>query len=101
MSADEELRPRHFYIKSSDTTGFSRVVFQFLATTTRAIPLDTTGFSRVVFQFLPTTTRAIPLDATGFSRVAEAGGVSASRQTSAMAVSSPQAACAADNKACR
>jgi len=65
----EEWRPRFFCIKSLDTTGFSRVVFQFLPTTTRAFPLDTTGFSRVVFQFLPTTTRAFPLDTTGFSRV--------------------------------
>jgi len=39
--------------KNSDTTDFSRVVLQFLPTTTGICFLDTTDFSRVEFQLKP------------------------------------------------
>jgi len=53
-----------------DTTGFSRVVFQFLPRPTAKSVFDTTGFSRVVFNFgLEPALKDPFLDTTGFSRM--------------------------------
>ena len=50
--------PRDFRgcVKSRDTTGFSRVEFQFLTNKNRLADAETTDFSRVEFRFLPNAT---------------------------------------------
>jgi len=52
-----------------DTTGFSRVVFNFNQSPVGGCPSDTTGFSRVVFNFNLSLVGGCPSDTTGFSRV--------------------------------
>ena len=59
------LRPRD---ANPDTTGFSRVVLQLQPRVRATRTPDTTGFSRVVLQLQPTS-RLRVTDTTGFSRV--------------------------------